>query len=114
MARVEGDITMSNIASFARIDGQVRTREHVEFSDLDSFNRLLSARAHDRAERLLAALRGDMDAQTRNIRDQLRAFGLPETTEAKTTRDVPIVRGPVLPADMTETLRRVRAMRGAP
>lgn len=113
MARAEGD-AMSNIASFARIDGQVRTREHVEFTDLDEFNRILAARAEDRVERLMAALRGDMDTQARSIRDQLRAFGLPETTEAKTTLDVPIVRGPVLPENMTETLRRVREMRGNP
>lgn len=100
---------MSNIASFARIGGQVRFRP-APVENPDELAAYFEARRLDGIERLLSALRGDLDGQTRAV-EALRAFGLPqnlpETTSGKTT----ITPARILPVEYTGTLQRVREMR---
>ncbi len=85
---------MSNIASFARINGQVRFREAPTGTEM----------------------RAIWSADYLRQLEAIRAFGLPtnlpQTTDGKTTKGTPIVRvRRVLPADYTVTLRRVRESR---
>ena len=99
---------MSNLASYARVNGRYRALELAEFTDPSELEALLERRRLSRLELMISRLTGDVARQTAAI----RSFGvavdeLPETTDEKTT--VTPVR--VLPAEMTETLRRFQEMR---
>ena len=102
---------MSNIASFAVINGQVRCKP-APIDNPDALASYFELRKLDRLERMLAALRGEMDEQTRAL-DALRAFGLPQDLPQSTNGKTTITPARILPVEMTETLRRVREMRHA-
>lgn len=101
---------MSNIGSFARIDGEYRATEPCAPPEMSSAARsFLGVQNYPRLELMLRHIEQGVSRE----QEALLAFGLPADLPATTNSRSTVANPVVLPSDMTATLRRVREARAS-